>query len=68
MTDRDQQRQNLIQKHTGKAGLRGRIDAKCIECIFDPYQPGSWLKQVDLCTCTECPLYPVRKKPKGRVS
>ena len=27
---------DLIRKLAGKPGLRGKIDAKCIECIYDP--------------------------------
>ncbi len=61
-TDR---RQMLIDKQAGKTGLRGKLNAKCIECIYDPYQPGSWRKQVELCTCLACPLYPVRPVTTG---
>lgn len=64
MLDRDQYREELIEKKAGKAGLRGKIDAKCIECIFDPYQKGSWRFQVEKCTSPTCPLYPVRPTTK----
>ena len=50
----------LIDKMTSKAGLRGKIDAKCIECIYDPYCTGTWRKQVEECTSLACPIYPVR--------
>ena len=60
MPGRDEQRNKLVEKHTEKAGLRGKIDAKCIECIYDPYQEGSWRFQVEKCTCLDCPLYSVR--------
>ena len=56
----DEYRQTLIDKHVRKTGLKGKLIAKCIECIYDPYQPGSWRKQVEKCTCLTCPLYPVR--------
>ena len=49
----------LIDKHASKAGLRGKIDAQCIECIHDPYQLGSWRKQVENCTSYAGPLYSV---------
>ena len=62
MNNRDQQRQFLIDKHIEKAGLRGKLNAKCIECIYDPYQIGTWRKQVENCTCLACPLYGVRPK------
>ena len=40
--------------------LRKAINEKCKDCIYDPLAGGSWLKQVELCTCSDCPLYPVR--------
>lgn len=43
-----------------KAKLRNKIDAKCRECIEDPYAQGTWRKQVENCPCYNCPLYPVR--------
>ena len=52
---------DLIEKHTRKAGLRGKIDAMCIQYIVDPTQPGTWLNQVKKCTSCTCPLYPVRR-------
>ena len=60
MTSREQHQLDLIIKHAGKPGLRGKIDAKCIECIFDPYQRGSWRSQVEKCTCTSCPVHDIR--------
>ena len=45
-----------------KGKLRGRIDAKCCECIYDPMSDGSWRLQVENCTSLACPLYPVRPK------
>ena len=49
-----------IEKLSSKAGLRGKIDAKCCECIYDPYQKGSWRYQVEKCTSLTCPIFPVR--------
>jgi hypothetical protein len=49
-----------IERMVSKAGLRGNIDAKCMECIYDPYASGSWRKQVEECSSLACPLYPVR--------
>lgn len=61
MSDR---RQELIRRQAGKPGLRGRINAKCIECIYDPGQGGgTWREQTEACTDTECPLYDIRPKP-----
>jgi hypothetical protein len=43
--------------------LRKAIDAKCKECIYDPYSSGTWRKQVSECTSNNCPLYLFRPKP-----
>jgi hypothetical protein len=61
-TDR---RQKLLEKLARKAGLRSKVDAKCIECIYDPCQDGSWRKQVENCTARDCPLYSVRPLTTG---
>ncbi len=45
-----------------KPGLRSKIDAKCCECIYDPYQEGTWRIQVDNCTSMTCPLFSKRAK------
>ena len=57
--------EKLAHRLALKAGLRGKIDAKCIECVFDNTQAGSWRKQVENCTSLACPLYPVRPKTIG---
>ena len=47
--------------------LRKAINNKCKDCIYDPLAGGSWLKQVELCTSTNCPLYdvrPIRRNPE----
>ena len=46
--------------------LRKAINEKCRDCTYDEYGEGTWLKQVELCTCTDCPLYPVRPTPRER--
>lgn len=58
-------RDEVIRQEAGKAGLRGRINAKCVECIYDPSGAGSWLKQVGRCPSPDCPLYEVRPRSKG---
>lgn len=60
-------RQNeLIQLWQEKPGFRGKINAKCIECLYDPTQPGNWRKQVEKCTSLTCPLYSVRPTSEGQ--
>ena len=58
--------QQLIDRLASKVGLRGKIDAKCVECIYDPLDTGTWREQVARCTSKCCPLLPVRPMPSGR--
>ena len=50
----------VINREAGKAGFRGKINAKCCECIYDPLANGTWRQQVEKCTSFSCPLYDVR--------
>jgi len=61
-------RDDLIEKHASKVGLRGKIDAHCISCVYDETQAGYWGKQVELCTVVSCPLFSVRKGASKAVS
>ena len=54
-----------INRLASKAGLRGKIDAKCAECIYDPAQEGTWRLQVEKCTSRNCPLFDVRPVSEG---
>jgi hypothetical protein len=56
----------LILREMGKGGLRGHINANCIDCVYEQTEQGSWIKQVDECGVTDCPLHPVRPKHKPR--
>lgn len=48
------------------ASLRGAINAKCRECIYDPVGgSGNWRQQVTACRATNCPLYDVRPVSSG---
>ena len=62
----DKQKQRLIHKHAGKPGKTGKIAAKCIECVYDPMEAGTWRKQVENCSGTGCPLYSIRPKSEAR--
>lgn len=61
-TDKDYQ-QELIDRLSSKPGHKGKIDAKCVECIYDPLDVGTWRQQVARCTSKTCPLYNSRPKP-----
>ena len=64
MNEADRRRDELISREAGRSGLRGRINAKCIECIVDPYSNGgTWKQQIEACTDKACPLYAVRPLP-----
>lgn len=57
-------RETLIQKFSKQKGYKGKVWAKCVECIYDPMSTGSWVAQVTECTDTGCPLYSVRPTRK----
>jgi hypothetical protein len=40
--------------------LRKAINDKCKDCIYDPVEDGTWLKQVENCEIDTCPLWRVR--------
>ena len=41
--------------------FRDAINAQCRDCIYDEKAGnGSWRNQIELCSCTDCPLYAVR--------
>jgi hypothetical protein len=63
---RDTVRDRVIEREAGKPGLRGKINAFCCHCIYDPYQKGTWLNQVEKCTSVRCALYPVRPRPSKK--
>ncbi len=53
---------DLIQREVSKPGMRGKVNAKCIDCIYDPLLPGSWRGQVDKCQDNTCPLWSIRPR------
>lgn len=59
-------RDKLIEREKNKKGRQGKINAKCIDCIYDGVcGVGTWRQQVEACTSLNCPLYPVRPMSKG---
>lgn len=49
-----------------RPSLRGAINAKCKECIYDPRSGmGTWREQVTACTSYSCPLFAVRPVSEG---
>ena len=60
----EDRRDVLLKKLKSKKGRTAAINAKCCECIYDPATLGcgSWRKQVEDCTATDCPLYEYRPR------
>jgi len=56
-------REKYIEIHASKAGLRGKVNAMCISCVYDEHVSGTWRNQTENCTVTLCPLWEVRPKP-----
>ena len=66
MNKTEQLRTAVIDRNVKKPGLRGKVNAMCAYCIYDPYQSGTWLEQVKKCTSRTCPLYSVRPQPQEK--
>ena len=65
-TARDVQRTKILERLLKKSGFKAKIHAFCCHCIYDPYQEGTWRKQVEKCTSLDCPLYSVRPLPSTK--
>lgn len=46
--------------------LREAINKRCKQCIYDPYDRGTWREQVAACTSPDCALFAVRPGPTTR--
>ncbi len=42
------------------ASLKKCVEAKCKDCTYDQFAPGSWRAQVEDCRVRACPLWEVR--------
>lgn len=52
------------KRASGNTSLRGAINEKCRDCIFDSRcGGGTWREQVAQCSSIRCPLWPVRPAP-----
>ena len=47
-------------------GFRARVDAKCVDCIYDECAPGNWRQQVEACASPDCPLWDIRPKSSAQ--
>ena len=56
----------VITRESAKPGMRGKVNAKCVECIYDDLGGnGTWRKQTEACVAVECPLWPIRPVSSG---
>jgi hypothetical protein len=62
-----QQRDALFEKLKAKNGYKGKVQAKCFDCTYDPEGVGNWRQQVDACGVTTCALYEVRPRSSSSV-
>ena len=59
-------RQAIIDQEMNRGGFRGRVNAMCASCIYDPDGGGgTWRQQVENCTSFGCPLYEIRPTSSG---
>ena len=57
-----------MEKTLTRPSLRAAINAMCRQCVYDPLAKGSCLQQIIECAIADCPLYPLRRQRKSRVS
>ena len=55
----------IISRLLLKPGIRPRIDAHCVQCIYDEQATGSYKQQVWGCLVNQCVFHPVRLRPRG---
>ena len=65
MKDEWKYKNTLIERLKNKAGLRGRVDAHCVQCVYDPAVEGTWRQQVEACEVLGCPLWEVRARSRS---
>ena len=57
----------IIAREKAKKGMKGKINAMCCSCVFDPQDNGTWRAQVEACNVKACPLYDVRPRSKSTI-
>ena len=55
---------SIIERLLTKRGLRARVDAHCVSCVYDDLVPGTWRQQVEQCTVISCPIWDTRTKSR----
>ena len=53
-------REHLIQKFMVENTYKSNVYGKCVECLYDPEDIGTWRMQIEACTSHGCPLFSKR--------
>ena len=56
----------IIASQKAAGGLRGRINANCVDCTYDNLAPGNWKQQVQACTIKSCSFWDIRPRSKSK--
>lgn len=43
------------------------IAMKCLDCIYDPTEDGTWRQQTQACEITDCALWQYRPKSRAKM-
>lgn len=60
-----QEQSALFERMKSRPGVRGKINAMCLSCIYDSATPGTWRQQTEGCTVKSCALYEIRPRSKA---
>ena len=66
MTSHRRTQKDIIEQLMKKPGLRAKIDAHCVSCVYDEFVPGSWRRQVEECCVISCPLFDSRARSTAK--
>lgn len=59
----------IIKREASKPGMRGKVNAKCCECIYDDLGGnGTWRQQVAACGAVKCSLHAIRPTTASEVA
>jgi hypothetical protein len=50
------------------ASLKKAIQAKCKQCTYDQFAPGTYLQQIENCSVRSCPLWEVRPRSVATIT
>lgn len=62
----DERKEVILDRLLSKKGLRPRIDANCVNCIYESSFVASWRSQIEDCTDCVCVFHEVRAKTRNK--